>query len=64
MAPLIDLNGFGGDAAPLSLRNAGQQWFAQALDPRLASLAFALACMAAIFAVLVFCHRRRWILKL
>jgi predicted acyltransferase len=64
MAPLIDLNGFGSDTAPLSLRNAGQQWFAQTLDPRLASLVFALACMAAIFALLVFCHRRHWILKL
>ena len=34
------------------------------VEPRAASLIFALCCIAVIFAVLLVCHRKRWILKL
>lgn len=64
MAPLIDANWFGTKEAPLSLRDGGQQWLSQFLEPRAASLVFGLACMAFIFVILVYCHRRRWILKI
>jgi predicted acyltransferase len=64
MAPLIDAAWFGDDTAPQSLRNAGQSWFTQFAEPRTASLLFALCGILAIFAVLLVCHRRRWILKL
>jgi len=63
MAPLIDAAWFGG-AQPVSLRAAGQAWFSQFLEPRAASLAFGLCGLAVIFIVLLFCHRKRWILKL
>lgn len=62
MAPLLDGAWFGGGTT--SLRDGGQAWLSQTLDPRLASLTFALACIALIFAVLVVCQRRGWILKL
>jgi predicted acyltransferase len=64
VAPLIDANFFGSGEAPQSLRVAGQAWFTQFLEPRAASLAFALCGLLAIFIVLLVCHRRRWILKL
>ena len=64
MAPLIDANWFGSQAAPLSLRDGGQQWLSQFLEPRAASLVFGLLCMTFIFIILVYCHRRRWILKI
>ncbi len=68
MAPLIDhawLNtALGSGAQPVSLRAAGQAWFAQFLEPRAASLAFGLCGLTVIFAVLLVCHRKRWILKL
>ena len=64
MAPLIDAAWFGGDTAPQSLRDAGQAWFTQFAEPRAASLLFAIGGILVIFAVLLVCHRRRWILKL
>ena len=64
IAPLIDANWFGTKEAPLSLRDGGQQWLSQFLEPRAASLTFALLCMAFIFIILMYCHRRRWILKI
>ena len=64
MAPLIDAPWFGTDSAPQSLRDACQGWFEQFAEPRAASLLFALCGILAIFAVLLVCHRRRWILKL
>jgi predicted acyltransferase len=64
MAPLIDANLFGTADAAVSLRSGGQAWLSGFLDPRLASLTFALACMALLFAILLICHRKRWILKL
>ena len=64
IAPLIDARWFGTADSALSLRDAGQQWFAQYLEPRAASLAFGLCGIAFIFALLVVCHRKRWILKL
>jgi predicted acyltransferase len=69
IAPLIDhawisQDALGSGAQPVSVRAAGQAWFAQFLEPRAASFAFGLCGLAAIFAVLLVCHRRRWILKL
>jgi predicted acyltransferase len=64
LAPLIDANWFGDDAAPVSLRNAGQAWFDGFATPEAASLLFALCGLALLLAILVVCHRKRWILKL
>ena len=64
MAPLIDAAWWGGGAQPVSLRAAGQAWFSRFLEPRAASLAFGLCGLAAIFIVLLVCHRKRWYLKL
>ncbi len=64
MAPVIDASLFGTVDAPVSIRSGGQAWLSGFVDPRLASLAFALACMAVLFAILLVCHRKRWILKL
>jgi len=64
MAPLIDAAWFGDEAAPQSLRATGQAWFEQFAEPRAASLLFAIGGILAIFAVLIVCHRKRWILKL
>jgi predicted acyltransferase len=64
IAPLIDANWFGTHASPISLRAAGQAWFVQFMEARAASLMFGLCGLAAIFVVLLVCHRRRWILKL
>jgi len=64
IAPLIDYPWFGDATAPLSLRGFGQAWFEYFLEPRAASLAFGLCGLAFIFAILVVCHRKRWILKL
>jgi predicted acyltransferase len=50
-------------AAPQSLRYSGQAWFERFAGPRTASQMFALCGILVIFAVLVFCHRRRWILN-
>jgi predicted acyltransferase len=63
-APLIDAQWLGTPEAPTSVRNAGQAWFSQFVDPRAASLLFALCGIGLIFAVLLVCHRKRWILKL
>jgi predicted acyltransferase len=63
-APLIDAPWSGPAAAPTTLRNAGQAWFSGFVEPRTASLLFALCGIGVIFAVLLVCHRRRWILKL
>ena len=64
MAPLIDANFFGTAEQPLSIRSGGHAWLAGFLDARVASLTFALACMAVLFVILILCRRRRWILKL
>jgi predicted acyltransferase len=64
MGPLLDARWFGTQDATLSLRDRGQQWLSQFLDPRAASLVFGLLCMAFIFVILVYCHRRRWILRI
>ena len=50
--------------APTTLRNAGQSWFSTLVEPRAASLLFALCGIGLIFVVLLVCYRRRWILKL
>ena len=63
-APLIDAEWLGTPESPSTLRNAGQAWFSQFVDPRAASLLFALCGIAVIFAVLLVCHRKKWILKL
>jgi predicted acyltransferase len=54
IAPLIDLG----------LRDAGQAWFERWLAPVAASLAFGICGVVAIYALLLVCHHRRWILKL
>jgi predicted acyltransferase len=64
IAPLIDYNGFGDATVTLSLRGGGQAWFEYFMEPRAASLAFGLCGLAFIFAVLLVCHRKHWILKL
>ncbi len=53
IAPLIELR-----------RAVGQAWFEGFLEPRYASFAFGLCGILFILAVLVVCHRKRWILKL
>jgi len=63
-APLIDAQWFGTAEAPTSLRNASQAALSEAMDPRAASLLFALFWIALIFVILLVCHRKRWILKL
>jgi predicted acyltransferase len=64
IAPLIDYNWFGDATVSLSLRSGGQAWFEYFMEPRAASLAFGLCGLLFIFAILVVCHRKRWILKL
>ena len=64
IAPLIDANWFGGPAAPTSLRNTGQAWFDRFTTPNAASLLFGLCGLLVLLAILVVCHRKRWILKL
>ena len=63
-APLIDAQWLGTAQAPTTLRNAGQAWFSSLVEPRAASLLFALCGIGLIFLVLLVCHRKRWILKL
>jgi predicted acyltransferase len=64
LAPLVDANWFGDAAAPVSLRSAGQAWFDQFATSNAASLLFGLCGLALLLAVLLVCHRKRWILKL
>jgi len=64
IAPLIDANWFGDSSTPRSLRVAGQAFFEQFAAPRAASLLFGLCGILFLYAVLLYCHRRRWILKL
>jgi predicted acyltransferase len=64
LAPLIDANWFGATGAPRSLREAGYAWFGRFATPNAASLLFGICGLAFIFAVLIYCHRRKWILKL
>ena len=64
IAPLIDANWFGTPERATTLRNAGQAWFSQFVEPRAASLLFAFCGIGVIFIVLLVCHRKRWILKL
>lgn len=62
VAPLIDLNWLKPPAA--SLRGAGQAFFAQAFEPKLASLCFALMMVTLIFLPLWLCWHKKWFLKL
>jgi len=64
MAALIDAQWFGTAEAPRTPRNAGQAFFEQFVEPRAASLLFALCGILFLFGVLLICRRRRWILKL
>ena len=64
MAPLVDAEWFGTDAAPLTLRSGGQAWFEQWMSPNWASLTFGLGGLLLLFVILLLCHRQRWILKL
>jgi predicted acyltransferase len=64
MAPLIDANAFGTYEAPVSLRSGGQAFFEQWLSPDWASLTFGLLGLLFLLAILIVCHRQRWILKL
>jgi len=52
-APLVD-----------KIRNPGQAWLTQFFEPRLASLIFGITFLLLLLAILIFCHHRRWILKL
>jgi len=63
-APLIDAEWLGTPDASTTLRNAGQAWFSQLVEPRAASVLFAFCGIGVIFIVLLLCHRKRWILKL
>jgi len=63
-APLIDAQWLGTAETPTTLRDAGQAWFSTLVEPRAASLLFALCCIGILFLVLLVCHRKRWILKL
>jgi predicted acyltransferase len=60
IAPLLDARWIEGD----SLRNTGQAGFERWLSPNAASLLFGLCGLALLFAILLVCHRKRWILKL
>lgn len=64
IAPLIDAGWFGSTAAPRSLRAAGQSFFERFVDPNAASLLFALGGILFLYVILLFCRRRRWILRL
>jgi predicted acyltransferase len=64
IAPIIDANWFGDEKAALSLRGSGQARFEYFVGPNTASLMFGLCVLAVIFAMLVVCHRKRWILKI
>jgi predicted acyltransferase len=65
IAPLLDANWFGSATAPRSLRTAGQSSFERfVMDPNLASLMFALCGILFLYVILMYCRRRRWILKL
>ena len=48
----------------MSLRAGGQAWFEGFLEPPVASIAFGLCGLLFLLAILIVCHRRRWILKL
>lgn len=62
--PLLDAPWFGTPEAPNSMRNAGQVALSEMVDPRAASLLFAIFWIVLIFVILLVCHRKRWILKL
>jgi predicted acyltransferase len=64
IAPVIDAGWLGSEAAPKSLRAAGQEWLEKAATPDAASLMFGLCGLVMVFAILIVCHRKRWILKL
>jgi len=52
-APLVDM-----------IRAPGQAQLQQFFPPNAASLLFGIGCLLALLALLIFAHRRRWILKL
>ena len=64
MFPLLDGEWWGAAPAPVSLRHGGQHWLEQFMSPNWASLTFGLMNLVLLFAILLVCHRRRWILKL
>jgi predicted acyltransferase len=64
LAPPTDAPWFGTPEDPKSLRAISQAWFEQWLSPHAASLTFGLCVLCVLFAILLVCHRRRWILKL
>ena len=64
ISPLLDIPWIGRPDGPIPLRRAGQEAFQTLLPPHHASFVFGLVCVGAIGLILLFCHRRRWILKL
>jgi predicted acyltransferase len=52
-APLVD-----------GIRNPAQTWLQEFFAPNAASLVFGIGCLLVLLAILMVCHRRRWILKL
>jgi predicted acyltransferase len=63
IGPLLDIAWLGNEV-PVSLRIAGQDWFSRFFEPALASLLFGVCSLLVVFAVLLVCHRKRWILRL
>jgi predicted acyltransferase len=64
IGPLLDWPWIGDPQVPISLRNAGQLVFSEFLDANAASLLFGLCSLGAIFLLLLWCHRKRWIWKI
>jgi predicted acyltransferase len=64
MAPLLDARWFGDETARASLRMVGQASFEQWMSAPWASLTFGMLGLLLLFVILLFCHRKRWILKL
>jgi len=64
LGPLLDIAWIGDHEVPISLRNAGQLWFGEWMNPQAASLLFGFCCLTLLFIVLLVCHRKRWILKI
>jgi predicted acyltransferase len=64
IGPLLDWPLIGDPQVPISLRDAGQLAFSEFLDANAASLLFGLCSLSAIFLLLLWCHRKRWILKI
>jgi predicted acyltransferase len=63
IGPLLDIAWLGNEV-PVSLRIAGQDWFSRFFEPALASLLLGICSLLVVFAVLLVCYRKRWILRL